>query len=256
MALSTYADHNNDCLSNFNLTITLTKKGLANTDKVLNAVFKYIQRLKEVGPQQWVFEEAKKIGNISFDFAEKGDGMDYAVNLSSAMPHFTTPQDMEQVIRHSYTSDEYKPELLSQIVDLLADPQKCIVLLSSKSFEDDSLPLTQKWYKFNYNLEKFSQERLSELGAATVPDNGKPLDLPKPNNLIAENFDLLPEDKSFSAQPQCIQRWEGLADLWYKKDDKFKKPKGIIACKIYTSDLELGVTPLTSVFAEVWKRVL
>ena len=50
MELSTYADHNNDCLSNFNLTITLTKKGLANTEKVLNAVFKYIQRLKEVGP--------------------------------------------------------------------------------------------------------------------------------------------------------------------------------------------------------------
>ena len=48
--------------------------------------------------------------------------MDYAVNLSSAMPHFPTPGDMEQVIRHSYTSDEYKPELLSQIVDLLADP--------------------------------------------------------------------------------------------------------------------------------------
>ena len=177
------------------MTITLTKKGLANTDKVLNAVFKYIQRLKEVGPQEWVFEEARKIGNISFDFAEKGDGMDYAVNLSSAMPYFTTPQDMEQVIRHSYTSDEYKPELLSQIADLLADPQKCIILLSSKSFEDESLPLTQKWYKFNYNLEKFSQERLLELKSATVPDNGKPLDLPKPNNLIAENFDLLPEDK-------------------------------------------------------------
>ena len=77
-------------------------------------------------------------------------------------------------------------------------------MLSSKSYEDDSLPLNQKWYKFNYSLEKFSQERLVELGAATVPDNGKPLGLPIPNNLIAENFDLLSEDESLSAQPQCI----------------------------------------------------
>ena len=129
-------------------------------------------------------------------------------------------------------------------------------MLSSKSFDEDTLPLNQKWYKFDYSLEKFSQERLAELGAATVPDNGKPLDLPKPNNLIAENFDILPEDQSFSARPQCIQKWDGLADLWYKKDDKFKKPKAIMACKIYTSDLDLGSAPLTSVFSEVWKRML
>ena len=31
-----------DCMSNFYVNITLTKKGLANTDKVVNAVFKYI----------------------------------------------------------------------------------------------------------------------------------------------------------------------------------------------------------------------
>ena len=91
MDLSTYCDHNNDCLTDFNTTITLTKKGLANTDKVIDAVFKYIQRLKEVGPQEWVFEEAKKVGTITFDFAEKDDPMGYAVNLSSTMPHFNTP---------------------------------------------------------------------------------------------------------------------------------------------------------------------
>ena len=42
MELCTYADHNNDCISNFNVNITLTKKGLANQEKVINAVFKYI----------------------------------------------------------------------------------------------------------------------------------------------------------------------------------------------------------------------
>ena len=62
--------------------------------------------------------------------------MEYAVDLSSTMPHFTTPEDMEQVIRHKYTADVYKPEVLSQIVDILADPSKCIIILSSKGFLD------------------------------------------------------------------------------------------------------------------------
>ena len=127
--------------------------------------------------------------------------MDYAVDLSSTMPHFGTPDDMQNLIRHKFLADEYKPELLNQVVDILADPGKCIVLLSSKSFEDESLPLNQKWYKFNYSLEKFTEERLAELRAPNVPDNGKPLDLPKPNNLIATNFDILPADESLSARP-------------------------------------------------------
>ena len=141
MELCSYSDHNNDCMSNFGVTITLTKKGLANQEKVVNAVFKYIQRLKEVGPQEWVFEETKKIGIIAFDFAEKGDPTNYAVDLSSTMPYFSTPEDMQNVIRHKYIADDYKPELLSQVVDILADPGKCLVFLSSKSFEDESLPL-------------------------------------------------------------------------------------------------------------------
>ena len=103
---------------------------------------------------------------------------------------------------------------------------------------------------------KFTQERLAELTAATVIDNGKGLGLPPPNNLIATNFDILPEDASLSARPQLVKQWDGKADLWFKKDDKFKKPKGIVACKIYTDDCGFGSSPLASVFAEVWKRVL
>ena len=88
MDLCADGDHELDCYSDFTITITLTKKGLANTEKVLDAVFKYIQRLKEVGPQEWVFEESKRVGTISFDFAEKGDPMNYAVSLARTMPHF------------------------------------------------------------------------------------------------------------------------------------------------------------------------
>lgn len=209
-----------------------------------------------MGPQEWVFQESKQLGLIKFDFAEKGDPMSFAVNLASSMPRFSTPDEMQHLIRHSYVADEYDPDLLRRIGDVLADPRQCIVLLASKSLESQTLPLTQKWYKFNYSREKLTEERLAELSAASVPDIGKALDLPKPNNLIANNFDVLPEDSALSCEPQLVQTWEGLADLWYKKDDKFRKPKGIIACKIYTNDLDIGRSTEAKVFVEVWKRVL
>ena len=44
-----------DWFTEIAIDITLTKKGLENTDKVIDVVFKYIQRLQEVGPQEWIF---------------------------------------------------------------------------------------------------------------------------------------------------------------------------------------------------------
>ena len=52
-----------------------------------------------------------------------------------------------------------------------------------------------------------------------------------------------------------MQQWDHLADLWYKKDDQFKKPKGAVSCKIYSGDLSLGSSPETQVFGTVWARV-
>ena len=80
--------------------------------------------------------------------------------------------------------------------------------------------------------------------------------MPPPNNLIATNFDILPEDPSLSARPQLVTQIDGVSDVWYRKDDKFKKPKAIVSCKIYTSDLGYGTSESAEVFAEVWKRCL
>ena len=40
--LSAEGDSELDCFSDFKVTVTLTKKGLANQEKVVDAVFKYI----------------------------------------------------------------------------------------------------------------------------------------------------------------------------------------------------------------------
>ena len=92
--------------------------------------------------------------------------------------------------------------------------------------------------------------------APVVPDNGKPLSLPPANHFIATNFDIIPEDVTQSTRPLLIKRWDDIADLWHKKDDRFKKPKAIVSCKIYTNDLMFGESPQAIVFTEVWRRSL
>jgi secreted Zn-dependent insulinase-like peptidase len=72
--------------------------------------------------------------------------------------------------------------------------------LTSKSFDDASLPLKEKWYKIDYSMEKLSDEFLAKLKAPKIKENGKKLDLPPPNPLLPKKFDILSEDISLSAK--------------------------------------------------------
>lgn len=45
-------------------------------------------------------------------------------------------------------------------------------------------------------------------------------------------------------------------DLWFKKDNKFVKPKGLIGLKVYTHDLDFGLSPVARVFGELWNKCL
>ena len=81
------------------------------------------------------------------------------------------------------------------------------------------------------------------------------LGLPRANNLIPKNFDILPKHSEFAQEPKLLKQWPN-ADLWYKKDDKFDRPKSVVSLKIYTNDCHLGLKPEARVFANVWTQIL
>lgn len=108
MSLSAGEDHELGIFSDFCVTIGLTSKGLADYQKVAQAVFKYAQMLVERGPQDYVFEESKTLGQIKFDFADKGSAINYCVTLSSKMQLFETETDVPHLLRHRYIADDFE----------------------------------------------------------------------------------------------------------------------------------------------------
>lgn len=95
MGLTAGGSHELDCFSDFTVQVQLTKKGLENYEHVAETIFKYAQRLKEAGPQQYVYDESSQIGQIRFDYADKGDGCNYCVSLARSLPHFDSAEELE-----------------------------------------------------------------------------------------------------------------------------------------------------------------
>jgi secreted Zn-dependent insulinase-like peptidase len=73
--------------------------------------------------------------------------------------------------------------------------------------------------------------------------------------LLPKNFDILADDIKLSERPILLQTWDD-TEVWYKKDDKFKRPKGIVSLKLYTNDCNFSRTPTGRLFAEIWNECL
>lgn len=196
-------------------------------------------------------EECKTLGNMKFDFIDKGEAISYCIKLASTMQNFEKPEDIPHLIRQSYVADEFDKARVQEFAKLLAQPENTQIYLRSQSFDDKQLDKYQKWYKYNYSSEKYSEDLLSAFKNPVVADNGKKLDLPPLNTLLPTSFEILPENSNLSEQPVLLETSDD-HEVWFMKDDKFKRPKGIVNLKFYTNDCETHKSPEGRVFFEVW----
>lgn len=75
--------------------------------------------------------------------------------------------------------------------------------------------------------------------------------------MLPKNIDVLPVVQDEAAKkPVLLRQWADDTDLWYMKDEKFLRPKGMVSLKIYTGDCEFGRTAKGRVFAELWNQIL
>lgn len=139
-----------------------------------------------------MFEETRTLGNIKFDFADKGSAINYCVSLASTMQKFEDEKDIPHLLRHRFVADHFDKERIKELASHFVRPENTLMFLTSKSLDDATLQQKEKWYNIDYSSEKYSEEFLKGLINPKVKDNGKKLDLPPANTLLPKNFDILP----------------------------------------------------------------
>merc|ERR1719431_2023537 len=78
----------NSTYSMFPITITLTKDGYDNIDKVVQAVFGYLEIMKEQGPSERIYKEIQKIEDLDFSFREEKQPSENVENLCENMQFY------------------------------------------------------------------------------------------------------------------------------------------------------------------------
>uniref|UniRef100_A0A671YTU8 Nardilysin convertase n=1 Tax=Sparus aurata TaxID=8175 RepID=A0A671YTU8_SPAAU len=221
----------NTTYSIFSISITLTDEGFQNFYQVTHLVFQYLKMLQTLGPQQRIYEEIQKIEANEFHYQEQIDPIEYVEDICENMQLF--PKD--DFLTGDQLMFEYSPDVISAALSLLT-PEKANLMLLSPEHEGQC-PLREKWFGTQYTVEDIKQEWM-ERWTGNLELNGD-LHLPAENKFISTDFALKPSDCPDTELPVRIADSDR-GCLWYKKDNKFKIPKGKV-CVVVLFDLLVNI---------------
>jgi len=138
----------------FEIVVDLTQEGLEHVDDIVNIIFQYLRMLRQEGAKKWIFDECVKLNEMRFRFKEKEQPENLVTHTVSSMQIFP----LEEVLIAPYLSNEWRPELISKLLDELV-PSKCRISLVSQSY-DQSVNEVEPYYKTKYGLERIPMDTL------------------------------------------------------------------------------------------------
>lgn len=233
--LSAGAHDTEDYLTEMDVTVSLTKKGLAEYEKVISVIGAYTNMLLQQGPQEWVWNEVKDVAYLGFEYPEKSAGASMCVSYASKLAQAVAQQsDLKNFIYDMKTVGEFKPEVIDEVTRLLTI-DNAQVYLFSKDFEG-KVDSTEYYFKTNYAIEEL-QESLKKAytsGDLSWKESSASIHLPEKNTLIPTDFSLL-QGNPMSVEKIRSDEW---SEVFFHQDSQFKLPKCTVACQIYNGNPE------------------
>lgn len=187
----------------FDLHVDLTEDGLQHTDDIIRLIYQYLALLHAASDAKWneIYQEVAAIAEMNFKFKSKENPSSYVSSLAGDMHVY----DKHDVLSASYLYPEKDTALVKELLAMLrADKMRVHVV--SQSFKGKSKH-QETWYKTEYNVEDLPTKYVEELNSALKkPQATEELQLPKPNNFIATDFNLKFDSDKYKQLPIAERR--------------------------------------------------
>uniref|UniRef100_A0A4W3IYV7 Nardilysin b (N-arginine dibasic convertase) n=1 Tax=Callorhinchus milii TaxID=7868 RepID=A0A4W3IYV7_CALMI len=199
----------NSTYSVFNISITLTDEGYEQFYEVKTSIICFSR----------IYEEIQKIEDNDFHYQEQTDPIDYVEDICENMQLYKK----EDFLTGNQLLFEYKPEVIATALSYLKPQRANLILLSPNN--EGQCNLKEQWFGTQYSVEDVVK-RWAEIWKGDFTLNAE-LHLPVENKFIATDFALKNSDCTDTEYPVKVLGKE-YGCVWYKKDNKFKIPKGYI----------------------------
>jgi len=203
-------------ISSFDINISLTEKGEAEYQRVMELVFTYIEMLRKSDFKEYTFKEIQAMAQTDFDWKSPQEGMGFVAGRAAQMQRYK----LEDIETLPYLFKKYEPEAYRAILETLK-PENMLVSLMSQKVETDKV---EKYFGTEYGFQEVEGKSFQRL---VHPPQVDGMTYPGENDFIPYNLALI-DNKPITV------RDDEKAKVWFKFDDRFKKPKVFIRLLIET----------------------
>lgn len=212
----------------FVLELELTEKGLENWQSVIVHLFEYLKLISNKDPQQWIWEEISNMSKVNFKFTQKKGASSTVSRQSSILYKFTEDSYVPpNYLLNSTITREFDPVAIKEYGSYF-NPDNIRILLSSQKLEN--LPLTEKWYGTEHLTEPIPQTFLSQLKNVST---NTAFHLPVKNEFIPDDFTIVGKKSENPLLHPYIIHNDEKSQVWFKKDDRFEVPKGLVSTSLH-----------------------
>jgi len=197
------------------INIGLTPEGAENTDKIVDLVFQQIELIRREGVQEWLFDEQKKLADVSFQFIEKSAPAGYARRIAGLMQEYSA----EEVLAAPYHYEKFDADIINKYLSYLT-PDNMLLTLVAPGQETDKV---SHWYETPYKISAIKDDRLALWSDGSID---KDLAIPALNEFIPEELALKHTDKP-QTKPTRFEAKDGL-EFWFQNDTSFGTPRASV----------------------------
>ncbi|NOQ14806.1 MAG: peptidase M16 [Methyloprofundus sp.] len=216
---------NNAQESSLHLGINLTHAGLQHTHEIIDIVFQYIRLLQQTEVKEWLFQEQSQMSQLQFRYQEQRSASSTVTSLAQNLQHYP----VQDVLRGTYVIEQYKPELIKQLIDLLT-PERVLIALNTQSLDTNK---TEKNYQVDYRITAIAPELIQRWSHSDI---NAALALPVQNPFIPDELKLktTTEPAQLTQEhPEAILQTTHI-DLWHQLDTSFKVPRASLYIALYS----------------------
>ncbi len=245
-SLSAGCDDDSSGYNFFEVTIELSSMGLDHYKEIIYIVFEYIDLITEGGPNEQVFDECHRLGDIGFRFKDTDDPSSFAYKTARNLHRYPP----KYILSGPYVQEQFDESVITEFADSLTR-DNVRVILGTKDDENHN----GKWRKETWYGTEFYVQPLSE---HIKKFEAKALNLPGPNEFIPENFDVINKPAlETKVKAPCLIVDKDMK-IWHKIDDTFECPKAnvriLFRTDVVTSSIDDAVG--LHLFVELLKHKL
>lgn len=228
---------------------------------LMEQVYMFINRIKEDGVQDYIFEEFKYKSKIDYRNYSHGDAQSTAISLARKLRSIKDDEEVADIVRAPFVYECLDKEDITRRLESM-HPMNMYVIHHSMTHKDtkDANPEAfqkEKWFQRDFAMLNLDNEQISRLQNAKFADGvtigHPPQNTFMPRNIQQKKKELLASSKP--SRPQLVLDSSNLS-LFFKQDDQFEQPFIEMRCKLYTTDCGFPSTTEGLIFSMMWVNML